>query len=688
MNPVSDLGATGFLLFWGVTLLAAAIFLTRVWHLLRLLSLGKRDARSRHLLRRSARAILDTIVQECQFKNVRRQDRGPIGHVFMVWGFLLFVTYYTFFIVISSGFGLSEFMEHNAVYAVYAWVMDIAAPFVFIGAAWGIGRRFFVSSTRLKGQRTWEAMFILITVLLHPLTHLGKIATQIAAGVPPAGLGVPTPPISTALAGLWAGAGSLPAWHAFWFWSHWGFVLLVLGIIGYTRYLHVPASIINGALKPAKKGMLSLIDLKDRGTFGVGRVDGFTRKQLLDTYACMSCGYCQDACPAYNTGKPLNPRLIIRDVKLNLFANGPGLLHRQEPVLPLVGGGKDGSVPVQAIWDCTTCWGCMEVCPVYIEHVPKIVDMRRHLVQMKSEFPEELLGFFENIEQRSNPWGIAPADRGKWAVDINAKPFETGKTEYLFYVGCFGSFDSRAKQVSVAIARVLDASGVTWGILGKDEKCCGDSLRRLGNEYVFDKLARENIKQWQDKGVTKIITECPHCFTTLKNDYALYGARFEVVHHTELIDHLIKDGRLKVNRADIGKVLFHDSCYLGRHNGVYQPPRDVVAAVTGKPVAEMERHHRHGFCCGAGGGRMWMEETGGKRINHERVEEALRQDPKTICVCCPYCMTMFEDGVKDNKAEDRVQVLELAEIVAGALVKDTIAKLAPAKAGDTMTKRQ
>ncbi|MDP2919798.1 MAG: (Fe-S)-binding protein [Dehalococcoidia bacterium] len=668
MNPVSDLGAAGYALFWGLTIIAAGIFLVRGYKLFKLLSLGRESKGPGHMVKKTLSAIGHVIVQECQFKNFRGKDRAPLGHSFMVWGFLLFVTYYFFFIIIAFGFGFSEAMEHNNVYAVYTWVMDIAAPFVFIGAVWGIIRRYFFKVSRIEGQRTWEALFILVTVLLHPLTHVGKIATQIAENSPPAGLGIPPPPLSSALAGLYTNSGTVAEWHTFWFWAHWAFVLLVLAIIGYTRYLHVPAAIINDIIRPSKKGMLELIDRNDRRTFGVGRVDNFTRKQLLDAYVCVVCGYCQDVCPATRTGKVLNPRLVIRDVKVNLLTNGPLIHKKKEPALPLIGAGKDGSVPVDALWQCTTCWACMTACPVYIEHVPKVIDMRRHLVQMESKFPEELNKLFENIEQRSNPWGIAPADRAKWATGVEVKPFEAGKTEYLFYVGCFGAFDSRARQVTLAIAKVLDAAGVSWGILGRDEKCCGDSLRRLGNEYVFDRMARENIKQFQDRGVQKIITECPHCFTTLKNDYALYGAQLEVFHHTELVAQFITEGRLKFNQTSSGKLVFHDSCYLGRHNGIYQPPREVIAAATGKAPVEMERHGKRGFCCGAGGGRMWMEEKHGKRINIDRVEEALALEPQTIAVCCPYCLTMFEDGVKDKKAPN-VQVLEVAEIVARGILK-------------------
>jgi Fe-S oxidoreductase len=667
MEAVS--GVWGYVLFWGLTALAAGIFFQRFWQLTKLVSLGRDSDAPARTMKKSFMAIVHFIIQSCQFKNIRKKDRAGIGHLFMAWGFLFFITYYFFFIIIASGFGIPA-MEHNGVYVVYCWIMDFVAPFVIIGAAWGLIRRFFFHPTRLQGQRTWESLLILITVLLHPITHINKIATQIAAGVAPAGQGLANPPLSAWVAHLYTNSANIAAWHTFWFWSHWAFVLLVLAIIAYTRYFHMFGAVINDMMRPERKGTLNPIDLKDQRTFGVGRVDNFTQLQLLDTYACVVCGYCQDACPANFTKKPLNPRLIVRDVKANLMTNGPALLKKQEPKLDLIGGGKDGSIPEDALWACTTCYACMEVCPVYIEHVPKIIEMRRHLVQMESKFPPELLNLFENMEQRSNPWGIAPSDRAKWAADLNVKPFEAGKTEYLFYVGCFGSFDARSKQVTVAITKILDAAGVSWGILGKDEKCCGDSLRRLGNEYVFDRMARENIKQFQDKGVTKIITECPHCFTTLKNDYAQYGVKFEVIHHTELIQQLLKEGKLKLTgNVDLGKTVIHDSCYLGRHNNIYEAPRADITAATGKAPAEMERNHNRGFCCGAGGGRMWLEESLGTRINIERTEEALKSDPQTICVACPYCMTMFADGLKDKGADSKVQVLDVAEIVAKALPK-------------------
>jgi len=669
MSPVSNLGVAGYILFWGLTGLAAGIFSHRLYQLYRYLALGRKEESYRQLFQRALTAIGHLIAQQCQFKNLTRKDRAGLGHIFMAWGFLLFVTYYFFFIIIGSGFGVSAAVEHNPIYVIYTWIMDIVAPFIMLGALWGIIRRYIIRPPRLEGHQTFEALVILLTVLIHPITHVGKIATQIAAGHPPAGLGLATPPISTAFSHVYTAGASLEMWHSVWFWSHWGFVLLVLIIIGYTRYLHMLAALLNDLLStPPPHGIPGRINLDDEATFGVTRIDGFSRKRLLDLYACVEPGHCQEACPAYATGKPLNPRTLIKDLKHNLLTNGPLLRQKKAPALPLIAEGGEGSIAEEVLWECTTCGACMEVCPVNIEHVRHIIDMRRNLVQLKARFPDELLNLFENMEQRSNPWGIAPAERVKWASDIDVKPFSATETEFLYYVGCAGSFDARSRRTTVAMANILNAAGISWGILGKDELCCGDSLRRLGNEYVFDRMAQENIKLFTERGVTKIITQCPHCYSTFKNDYRQYGLELEVHHHTDFIHQLIQNGKLKLNRVpDLGKLVFHDSCYLGRYNQIYEAPRDVLAAVTGQKPAEMDLHGRRSFCCGAGGGRMWLEERLGQRINVARVEQALAKDPQTICVCCPYCMTMFEDGLKDKDATAQAQVLDLAEITARAI---------------------
>jgi Fe-S oxidoreductase len=409
-------------------------------------------------------------------------------------------------------------------------------------------------------------------------------------------------------------------------------------------------------------------------SYGVARVDEFTWKDLLDSFSCTECGRCQDACPAAATQKPLNPRQVIHTLKTNLMANAAALKAGTEPQLPLIGAEHEGTNTREAIWACTTCGACIAACPVLIEQMPKIIKMRRNLVEMRSDFPDELLNLFENMESRSNPWGIAPTERTKWHTTMEVNNFVAGETEYLFYIGCAGAFDSRQKHVTVALATILNAAGVSWGILGKEEKCCGDSARRLGNEYLFDRMAQENIELFTARKVTKVITQCPHCFSTLRNDYRQYGLEIEVIHHAALLDRLIRDGRLTPNRrvTGLGKVLYHDSCYLGRHNGIYAEPRSVIAAVTGEQPVEAPRNRENGFCCGAGGGRMWMEEHEGERINNARVSEAVAAleaettEAATVCVACPYCMTMFEDGLKDlNSPGTRVR--DVAEVVAEGL---------------------
>jgi Fe-S oxidoreductase len=452
-------------------------------------------------------------------------------------------------------------------------------------------------------------------------------------------------------------------------WLHALVLLLFMNFLPRSKHMHILTAIPNCYFKSLENPNTQPRETFEKGRrYGVSGVEQYSWKDLFDSLTCTECGRCQDLCPAHNTSKPLNPRKIVHDIKVNLLKNGPALKDGATGSLPIIGDAKEGTICEDAIWSCTTCGACTTVCPVLIEQMPKIIKLRRHLVQEKAQFPEELLNLFENMEQRSNPWGIAPSERTKWSTLLGDHTFKSGETEYLFFVGCAGAFDSRNKHVTVALATILDAAGVSWGVLGKEEQCCGDSLRRLGNEFVFDKIARENIALFKEKGITKVVTQCPHCFNTLKNDYKQFGLEIEVIHHSQLIAQLAKDGRLKLpKQSGQGKVLFHDSCYLGRHNDTYEAPRAVLKAATGTTPAEFPRHRENAFCCGAGGGRMWMEEQSGTRINLERVKEAMAQQPDTLCVSCPYCMTMMEDGLKDLGLGDKVRVKDIAEVMAEAL---------------------
>ena len=597
----------------------------------------------------------------------RRVVSKPFGinHFVLFWAFMVLLIANAEFLLNGLAPDVISFSRlPDGAYFTLACIFDIVSVLALLSVILAVIRRLAFPPPHIEA-RSRDAFAILSMVGVLMIAFFGMHASEIARGTERAADYMFISNFGAWIIPSGASAASLEtAAEAFW-WIHAVVLLAFLNYLPYSKHMHVLASIPNCFFKSLEK-----VKTQDReefakdSDFGVGQVEQFPWKGLFDSYACTECGRCSDVCPATFTGKPLEPRLVIHDIKVNLLKNGPG----GSTELPLIGGEGEGSVSESVIWECTTCGACMEVCPVFIEHVPRIVDMRRHLVEMKAKFPEELLTLFENMEQRSNPWGIAPAERTKWAADIEVQPFEAGKTEYLFYTGCAGALDARNRHTTLSVAKILDAAGVSWGTLGRDEMCCGDSLRRLGNEYVFDVMAKENIKMFEEKGIKKIITQCPHCYSTLKNDYKQYGADLEVVHHTEFINDLIKDGKLKLKAsADLGNVVFHDSCYLGRYNLFYDAPREVVKEATGKPPTEMERNRDKAFCCGAGGGRMWMEEQEGTLINVARVEEALEAQAETVCVCCPYCMTMFDDGLKDKEADERVRVLDIAEIVAEAL---------------------
>ena len=441
--------------------------------------------------------------------------------------------------------------------------------------------------------------------------------------------------------------------------------------------------------------------------YGVSRVDGFTRWQLLDLYACAECGRCQDHCPAWLSGKPLSPKLLMTKLKDHLDEVGPGLrraaaVNRKGDKAETGGGAAPAASTAPAatadlpsmigdvisedeLWACTTCWSCQEQCPVQNEHVNKVVDMRRALVLDLGEFPQEAQLACRNVEKNGNPWGIGAHTRGDWAKELDVPAFDPdAPPEYLYWVGCAGAFDDRAVRVSKAFTTLLQEAGVSFAVLGPDETCCGDPMRRIGNEYLFQMLAQQNVETMNELGVKKIVATCPHCMNTLKNEYPAFGGRYEVVHHTELLAGLLKRGRLKpgagVSGAATGRVAYHDSCYLGRYQEQYEAPRDVLRAVSGVSVLEPKRTRSKSLCCGAGGGRMWMEEEAGHRVNELRVGQLLETSPDLIGVNCPYCLTMMEDGLGIVAPDGGVRVMDLAEILAGRLAAapDTPTEKAPA----------
>jgi Fe-S oxidoreductase len=486
-----------------------------------------------------------------------------------------------------------------------------------------------------------------------------------------------------------------------------GVIMVFLVIVSYSKHLHIGLAPLNilfsrrpdglGALPPMRSNG-KILDFEeadpDTDTFGIGKVEDLTWKGMLDLGSCTECGRCQSQCPAWATGKPLSPKQLILDLRDHAFAKGPYLLADEEgrvglsaEVLaeaerPLVGGvAERGVIDPEVIWACTNCGACVNECPVDIEHIDHINGMRRHQVLVESAFPTEATTMLNNLERRGNPWGMAEDKRLDWISELD---FEVTvldgaipeDVEYLYWVGCAGALEDRAKKATKAIAELLDVAGVKFAVLGPMEACTGDPARRLGNEFVFNMLAQQNIETLNDAGVgkgsgKKVIASCPHCFNTISKEYPQLGGDYEVVHHTQLLAKLVEDGKLTpVNPVD-EKITYHDPCFLGRHNKIYTPPREIIDAVPGTRAEEMHRCKGKGFCCGAGGARMWLEERTGKRINEERIDEALALDPDTISTACPYCMVMLGDAVNAKKAagqaKESLEVIDVAQLLVRAV---------------------
>jgi Fe-S oxidoreductase len=452
-------------------------------------------------------------------------------------------------------------------------------------------------------------------------------------------------------------------------------------LIPYSKHLHLilaPFNIFFKSLGP-KGALMPILNMEEAESFGVSNVEEFTWKQLLDLYTCAECGRCEINCPAHLSEKPLSPRHLIHDLKVHLLEKGSNLLRSKnggdgktetgEAAEGYEGKSLIGDVVSEdKIWSCVTCGSCMEQCPVSNEHVDKIVDMRRYLVLMESKFPSEVQAVFRNMENNSNPWGIGWATRGDWAKDLGVKIMsEDSNVDILYWVGCAGSFDERNKKISTSLVNIFNKAGVNFGILGAEEKCCGDSARRIGNEYLFQMLAAETIEILKNYNVKRIVTQCPHCFNTLKNEYPQFGGEFEVLHYTEFITELIAEGKLKLNKPINKTISYHDSCYLGRYNTIYDAPRKILKSIPGVKLVEMLRNKAKSICCGAGGGRMWMEEHLGKRINEMRLQDALDVNPDLISTVCPYCLTMFEDAIKEKDVQESLKSKDIAELVEEAM---------------------
>ncbi len=665
---------------------ANGLFLFSVYKLYRIMMLGQQEDRFDQMTER-VKGVLRFVFGQ---RRVLSEPAGW-GHFFIFWGFVIITlgSIETFGVGIYHGFAYWKLLGKSLTTLLY-FLQDLFCTAVVIALCVALYRRFVIKPERLRydDQRAvnLDASVIIGLILVLIVFLFGARAVEyLLAQGEPSRYFPRMAFISAALSGLFTGLPkeTLQGWYSFFWWAHTLVILGFLIYIPFSKHLHLLGAIPNiffRRLQPV--GELSKMDLEDEtvDTYGVSTIEEFTWKQLLDLYACTECGRCSDNCPADLTGKPLSPKLTIHHMKEHLQKKGKLVLSQPTMGETIGAANPEGELAKalvgnvclhDEIWSCTTCGNCMEHCPVFIEHIDKYVDMRRFLVLMESNFPTEVEAAFRNWETNSNPWGLGFASRGDWARGLQVKTLaEDSQVEYLFYVGCAGSFDERAKKISSALAKLLTEAGVSFGILGAEEKCCGETARRMGNEYLFQTMAAELVDTVNSYGINKIITTCPHGYNCLKNEYPQCGGNWEVYHHSEFLAKLLRDQRLKPVMGVDGNLAFHDSCYLGRYNGIYEEPRQVLKSILGLRFLEMDRSRTKSFCCGAGGGRMWMEETlGDQKINDARTDQALTLDPDIIGVSCPFCTTMIEDGLKTYNMDEKVKVYDIAELLAQAVSK-------------------
>ncbi len=686
-------GLFGSLLFAAILVGAWTVFGLRIRRLVALLRLGQPENRLDHLPERIGFFLRGVLGQS----GVLRNRIPGIAHFFTFWGFI--VIQLGAINLWANGLGFSLPLIATPVYGV---ILDTFIVLVTIALIVFAYRRAILQPAALKSQsHDWtDGMIILGLIFLVIFTLVGTETFGYLSAHRAAAEWTPLAAFFSAPLHDMPVAGAMVLYRAFW-WSH---ILTVLGFLIYipsSKHLHLLATPFNVFFKRSDeqpKAALPLIPaIEERfereENVGVSKVNQFTWKQLLDGYACTECGRCNTVCPALNTGKPLWPKEIILGVKEQLFDDGGRLLAgtvdtnpapESAAVIPLVGG----RIKDESLWSCTTCGGCVEICPVNIDHVTKIVDMRRHLVmEEEGRFPKEVAPLFTNLERNGNPWQIRNDTRADWANELGVRLLsDAPDAQVLYWVGCMGSFDQRNRKVATSFVKVLQAAGVDFAILGPEESCTGDPARRIGNEYLWQTLAQQNVEVLNGYGFNNrlvaaattapaantrhrtIVATCPHCFNTIKNEYPQLGGDFTVIHHTQYINLLIQSGKLQLpENFDQRKLTYHDPCYIGRWNGIYDEPRRVLNVINQDGVTEMPRHGSKSFCCGGGGGRVWMEEKIGTRVNHARVQEALDTGADAMAAACPFCITMFEDGITSKGKSDDFKVEDISEILARAL---------------------
>jgi Fe-S oxidoreductase len=645
------LRAAGVLLLLGLAGTIAARKLLRIYRLIRLgggpVSLDRPGARVR-----------DLIVQVLGHRRVLRRPLAGLLHLGIFWGFLVLLT--TIVQAIGEAFVPGWMLPVIGASPLLALLQDIFIIVVLGSVAAALWWRLVVRPPRLLGQDRAGAYLILALISGIMLTLLVSRAGQIALDAPPWAAGAV---VSGALAAP-LGAAPRPAVHAIWeaaWWAHLGIILFFLTWIPEGKHLHLITLVPNVVLRRARpRGALAPIDVERAERLGASQATHFTWKDNLDAFACMECGRCVEVCPANITGKELDPRRLHTDLRKQLTLAGSGPDAQTGP--PLIGGVFSEAF----LWQCLTCGACVEECPAANDHIDKIVEMRRHLVMEEARLPETMGDALRSLEARGHPFRGAGVSRTAWAAGLDVPVLSAlapgqPAPEWLLWVGCASALNERNHPPLRALVRLLRAGGLDVGILGDEETCTGDPARRMGNEYLFQTYAQQNIETLRRRDVERVITTCPHCYNTLRNEYPQFGGRVEVWHHTQMLARLLDEGRLRPQAALAGVITFHDPCYLGRHNGEYEAPRRVLAAIPGARMVEMARCRDRGFCCGAGGGLYWMEDRVGDRVNHVRTDHAAETGADVVATACPFCLLMLEDGKAARGAA--IRPLDVAEIL-------------------------
>lgn len=604
-------------------------------------------------------------------RRLLEEPYAGLMHAFLFWGFIALTIGTTLIFVqmdITLPLASYTFLQ-GRFYLWFSLLLDLFGALAIGGVLLAFFRRYLFPPQWL--DRILDDFFVLTLFLVVLITGflvegLRILSTELTlhpdwAVWSPVGRGV-------ALFFQWAGVTPEAAvsFHQKSWWIHALLAFLFIGYVAYSKLLHIVTAPLNILIRglDSEAVIKPIADFENAESFGASKLEDFSRKELFDLDACTRCGRCLDHCPAAVSGKPLAPKRNYDDLRAHMEEKGALIFQGKNPETE---GGKaliGGVISEDVIWACTSCMACSHVCPVYIPCMDKLLDMRRYLVLMESRFPSEIQLAFRNMENNGNPWGVGLGLRADWAKGLDVKTMAEEKdVDLLFWVGCAGSFDDRNKRVATSILKLLKAAGVKFSILGTEEGCCGDSARRIGNEYLYQKLVQGNIEVFKNYGVKKILTMCPHCFNTLKNEYPQFGGNYEVNHYTQFLFEALGSGKLKPQKPMDKVITYHDSCYLGRGNEIYEAPREILHSIPGTKLVEMERHRKRSFCCGAGGGRMWMEEKIGTRINQLRTEQALQTQAELVATACPYCLTMLEDGLKEKGQEEKIAVFDLSELV-------------------------